>query len=132
MEKMYPLTFNFQKETGINFENYEIKGIDLVLIPSIPGRHTEKDREMQKYGLGKVQHIMKLIGPTIKNASMTYNSSSLGVIDQKFIRQLFFSFIPNQIDFKVENFKLIYPSSQYITEKTCGESQVLFLKKENF
>jgi hypothetical protein len=50
------------------------------LIPSIPGRHTIKDGSMKKFGMAKVKNVLKEIGPKIKKGSLTYNSSSLGVV----------------------------------------------------
>ena len=51
------------------------------MIPSIPGRHTIKDGSMKKFGMAKVKNVLKEIGPKIKKGSLTYNSSSLGVVE---------------------------------------------------
>lgn len=53
----------------------------VVLIPSIPGRYTVKDGMMKKFGMAKVKHILKDLGPKIKKGSLSYNTSSLGVVE---------------------------------------------------
>jgi hypothetical protein len=75
---------------------------------------------MKKYGMAKVKSIIKNIGPSIKKGSLCYNTSSLGSVDQNFLRQLYFSFLPNAESFSSSNIKIIYPSYKYITEQTCG------------
>jgi len=54
--------------------------VKVVLIPSIPGRHYLKDGQMKKYGIAKVKNVIQKVGPKIKNGTLTYSSSSLGVV----------------------------------------------------
>ncbi len=71
---------------------------------------------MKKYGMAKVKHIIKSLGPKYKSGTLTYNTSSLGLIDEKFLRQIYFSFLPYAEQFSFENYKIIYPTYKYITE----------------
>lgn len=59
---------------------YDFSEVKVVLIPSIPGRHSIKDGTMRKFGMAKVKSVLKEIGPKIKKGSLTYNTSSLGVV----------------------------------------------------
>jgi hypothetical protein len=56
---MMPKSFEFEKEMGIDFKKYEFVNIKVVLIPSIPGKHSLKDGEMNKYGMAKVKSVIK-------------------------------------------------------------------------
>jgi hypothetical protein len=116
----------------VDLSKYDFSNVSIVLIPSIPGRHTLKDGTMQLYGLAKVRHIMQSMGPKIKKGTLTYNTSSLGVVEQNFLSQIYKSFLPHAECFSSSSYKLIYPSYKYITEQTCGEASVLYLKKENY
>ena len=111
---------------------YDFSEVKVVLIPSIPGRHAQKDGPINKYGMAKVRSVMRKSGRKIKKGSVCYSTSSLGNVDQKFISQLYYSFLPGAESFSPSNFKVVYPSYKYITEQTCGEASVLFLKKENY
>lgn len=88
------------------------------MIPSLPGRHEGKMKEKQ--GINKLQNVMKKLKNKIKNPILTYSSTSLGVIDETFIRELFYSFCPSAGQFKPSNYRLVYPTSKYIQEETCG------------
>ncbi len=82
----------------------------MVLIPSIAGWYKEKDGEMDKYGMAKLKSVMKEIGPKIKKGTLSYNTSSLGVVEPNFLKQLYFSFLPHADCFSPANYKVIYPS----------------------
>jgi hypothetical protein len=56
----------------------------VILIPSVPGRF--KGSMMDKVGLGKVRKVMNKCTKQFKKPIMTYNSTSLGKLDEKFIR----------------------------------------------
>ena len=79
----------------MDLSKYDFSNVSIVLIPSIPGRHTLKDGTMQLYGLAKVRHIMQSMGPKIKKGTLTYNTSSLGVVEQNFLSQIYKSFLPH-------------------------------------
>lgn len=70
---------------------------------------------MKLYGMAKVKSVIQEIGPKIKKGTLTYNTSSLGVVEQNFLRQIYFSFLPNAESFSTSNYRLIYPSYKYIT-----------------
>lgn len=77
---MFPLNYSFEKEVGINLKNYDFSTVKIVLIPSVAGRFYLKDNDMKKYGIAKVKHVISNAGPKIKNGTLTYNTSSLGVV----------------------------------------------------
>jgi hypothetical protein len=49
---------------------------------------------MEKYGMAKLKSVMKEMGPKIKKGTLAYNTSSLGVVEPNFLKQLYFSFLP--------------------------------------
>lgn len=63
---------------------------------------------------------------------MTCNCTSLGKLDEKIIREVYFAFNPWVQQFNVKNFQLVYPTDSYIKNQTCREAGVLFLTKENY
>lgn len=75
---------------------------------------------------------MKKMGKKIKKPTLTYCSTSLGVIDETFVREMYFGFCPAATQFKLEKYRLIYPTQKYINTETCGQSQVLFLTEANY
>ncbi len=67
----------------------------VILIPTVPGRFKVEDNSINKIGIGKVKHIMKNYSKNKQiNPTLTYNSTSLGKLDENFIRQLYFAFAP--------------------------------------
>jgi tyrosyl-DNA phosphodiesterase-1 len=98
-------------------------------VPSIPGRHI--GNRMKELGIGKVEQVMKKYN-MIKDPIITYQSTSLGIVDRKLVEEIYFGFCPNEKNFSLEKFKLIYPTKQYIEEETGGQTQVLFLTSDNY
>jgi tyrosyl-DNA phosphodiesterase-1 len=82
--EMQPKGFNLLNEMKIDLGDYSFKGIDVVLIPSLPGRF--KGQYLDKVGIGKVKKIMKNCSIHFKKPIMTYNCTSLGKVDEKLIR----------------------------------------------
>jgi hypothetical protein len=68
-----------------------------VLIPTLPGRF--KGQFLEKVGIGKVKKVMNKCCLHFKKPVLTYNSTSLGKLDEKFIRELYFAFNPNIFQF---------------------------------
>lgn len=68
----------------------------------------------------------------VPNPMVTYNSTSLGIIDKQFVQQLFLSFCPKKEIFQAQKFRLVYPTKRYIEEETGGQAGVLFLTGENY
>jgi hypothetical protein len=60
----------------IDLNKYDFKGINVVLIPTLPGRF--KGQYLDKVGLGKLKKIMTRCNLHFKKPVMTYNSTSLG------------------------------------------------------
>lgn len=68
----------------LNLKDYSFKGIEVILIPSLPGRF--KGEFLNKVGIGKVKKIMNKCNLQLKKPMMTYNCTSLGKPDEKFVR----------------------------------------------
>jgi hypothetical protein len=77
---MFPSDYSFEKEVGIDLKKYDFSKVKVILIPSIMGRHYAKDNQMNKFGIAKVKNIIAKVGPKIRNGTLTYSSSSLGVV----------------------------------------------------
>lgn len=50
----------------------------------------------------------------MKNPVVTYQSTSLGVLDNQFIEELYLSFCPLKDILQQPKFRLIYPTKKYI------------------
>ena len=124
MKEMEPQS-NYFNDIGFNLSKYRISNIKVVLIPSTPGRH--QGEEMQRQGIIKLRRVMQKFNK-MKNPVLTYNSTSLGVIDYELTRTLYDCFSPNAKPFDLSKFRLIYPTLRYVQEETGGQAQVLFLK----
>lgn len=73
---MQPKGMEILKEMKIDLEKYSFKGINVILIPSLPGRF--KGGMQDKVGLGKVRKVMNRCTKQFKKPLITYNSTSLG------------------------------------------------------
>ena len=60
--------------------------------------------------MAKLKSVMKEMGPRIKKGTLAYNTSSLGVVEPNFLKQLYFSFLPYAESFSPSNYKVIFPS----------------------
>jgi hypothetical protein len=70
---------------------------------------------MQNYGMEKLKTVMKNLGPKIKKGSLSYNTSSLGLVENNFLKKLYFTFLPFAESFSPSNYKVIYPTYSYIS-----------------
>ena len=95
--RLMPNNLNYKDLIGINLDDYEYNDIDIVLIPSIPGRH--KFQYIDKFGHRKVASVLQKLGSHIdgkaRKLTLTYQTSSVGSLDKKFLSELLSSFIPN-------------------------------------
>lgn len=102
----------------------------MILIPSVPGTYSDEG----EFGLSKVRKF--LLAYTTKEAAireiMTCNTTSLGVVQEDFLKDIYRSFTPYvHKEPQLADIKLIYPSARYIREKTCGAAETLFLTEAN-
>jgi len=142
--KIIPKWINHNDLLGFSFDEYYITGIDVVMIPSIPGRHYEKD--FDKYGHRKIAYALrKTIKPkhfrqNNKKWVLTYQATSLSSLDEKFLLELASSFLPdfctiealraNKITQKEgssplyevlkDRIKVIYPTKDYVENSKDG------------
>lgn len=107
LNSLVPADKNYQTVFGINLNDYEIKGIDVVLIPSVNGRH--KEENFQKYGLQRISTILQ--GFTQDSAEkwkkkdlvVTYQTTSVGNLDEKYLQEFLASVLPHYAN--VQDFK---------------------------
>jgi len=128
----------------IDLDDFLFENIDIILIPSFPGRHKDS-----KYGLAKIRKIIKTIEPEIyqKNEEyfLTYQTSSLGMIDTGFLSDVCYGFLPNFPEEKEKNaeiykdlsknVKVIYPTKKYVLEESYAGAEFahpLLLSEKNY
>ena len=128
----------------IDLEEYQFDNIDVILIPSFPGRHKDS-----KYGLNRVKKILETVEPEIykKNEEyvITYQTSSLGTIDSGFINDICYAFLPtfsdeNQMKNGMykdlsKHVKVIYPTNKYVVEESYAGPEFahpLLLTEKNY
>ena len=83
LAKILPKQIDFQKELELRLDDYEIKGVNIRLVTSIPG--TYKGDNYHKHGSLRV---MKIVSEELakggfepfKNPVVTYQTTSLGDI----------------------------------------------------
>jgi hypothetical protein len=64
---------------------------------------------------------------------MTCNTTSIGVMQADFLKDIYHSFNPfNHKETQVADMRLIYPTGKYIREETVGAAETLFLTEENY
>lgn len=66
------------------------------------------------------------------NPTLTYETTSLGVIEKNFIQDLYLSFCPKKSITQEIKFRLVYPTKKYIEQETGGQASVLFLTAQNW
>lgn len=88
--------------------------MEVILIPSLSGRH--QNSAMASMGLEKLKRAVKTKQTTYKsNPIVTYNSTSLGKLDEDFIREMYISCCPTLKIFGSEpKLRLVYPTKSYI------------------
>lgn len=98
----FPDKQDYKNLLEINIDDYYISDIDIVLIASVPGRHSGED--IEKYGHRRVGSVLKKIGfvnpettSRDKKHILTYQTSSIGNLDEKFLREILSSFLPNYL-----------------------------------
>ena len=139
-------TQNYKDLLEINIDDYLISDIDIVLIASIPGRHAGED--IEKYGHKRVASVLNKIGfvdPVAmksKKHVLTYQTSSVGNLDEKFLKEILSSFLPNYItvdelvagkkpkgkkggvnlgqDLASNRVRVVFPSREYIENSIEG------------
>ncbi len=141
---LMPNRLKYTELLDVNIDDYYISDIDIVLIPSVPGRH--KDQDFDKYGHRRVGAIINKLYPSVaptkkKKYFLTYQSSSIGALDEKFFREILSSFIPGYMslddlknekklskkasgipsdDSATKRVRLIFPSKDYVENCTEG------------
>lgn len=109
IQSLMPNKTNYKTLLEINIDDYYISDIDIVLIPSIPGRFTGSD--LDRFGHRRVASVLQKIGFSApvgskpRNYALTYQTSSIGNLDEKFLKEVLTSFLPNYLtpeDLKAE------------------------------
>ena len=80
-----PVKDHYSSVIDINIDDYFISDIDIVLIPTIPGRHSGLD--IDKYGYRKVNTVLQRLVPKLENPVLTYQTSSVGNLSEQFFRE---------------------------------------------
>lgn len=109
---MQPYGFNVLKEMNISLAMYSFKNVKAILIPSLAGRF--KGKHMDKVGLGKIRKVLKDFNIKMQNPTLTVNCTSLGKLDEKFVRDVYSSFCPSSGLMDMSRFRLVFPTEAYI------------------
>ena len=142
LNNLMPGNIQYTNFLDFNLDNYEVKNIDIALIPSIPGRHRDKD--LEKQGHRKIAHLLKKyipksIGHLREKRVITYYTTSLGNFTEKCLKEFLSSIFPNfaSIDelrgekrYKkaliptgkdlVKLVKVVYPTKKYVEKSVNG------------
>lgn len=143
MNKIIPKNITNPK-TFLKFDldDYVFENIDIILIPSYPGRHIKNST----YGLAKIRNIIKTLNPEVYQREeyvLTYQTSSLGTIDSGFLSDIAYGFLPNYSEEGnrklyediSNNVKVIYPTDTYITDESYAGpdfAHPLLLSEKNY
>ncbi|EGR30196.1 tyrosyl-DNA phosphodiesterase family protein, putative [Ichthyophthirius multifiliis] len=124
VNRMMPDNVKYQNLLKIDLEEYDYSEVKIILLSNVPGRHLN----IQKHGLGKLNAIINAFGQQNKQKIITYESSTLGNIDNKFLNEFYKSVNLASCDFQknskenikdIQNqFKVIFPTKKYICQDT--------------
>mmetsp|Transcript_15066 Transcript_15066/g.12777 ORF Transcript_15066/g.12777 Transcript_15066/m.12777 type:complete len:290 (-) Transcript_15066:398-1267(-) len=146
VQALMPNKMKYTEVLDLNLDDYYYSGIDIILIPSLPGRH--KEEKFDLYGHRKVGQIIKKLYPKVapktkKKYILTYQTSSVGSYDEKFFKEILASFLPNYMsldelksekkyakkksgiefssgDAPSSRVRMIFPSKDYVENCTEG------------
>ncbi len=145
LNHIMPSSVQYTNLLDFNLDHYVISNIDVVLIPSTPGRF--RDRDMEKQGHRKIASILKKcvpkpVNPVKEHRILTYYTSNVGNANEKFLKELLSSIFPNFItidELKAEKrykkiltftgsdlfrrIRIVYPTKKYIQASTEGPTQ---------
>ena len=98
LNNLMPGNVQYTNFLDFNLDNYAISNIDIVLIPSMPGRYRDKD--LEKQGHRKIAHILKKyipkpVGLQREKRVLTYYTTSLGNFTEKVLKEFLSSIFPN-------------------------------------
>lgn len=144
IKEIIPKKIDFKSFTKINLDDYIFDNIEVILIPSFPGRHSDN-----LYGLSKVRNLIQTLNTNVYKQEeeyvITYQSSSLGQLDSNFISDICYAFLPNCIGKDqalnkiytdiTKNVKVIYPTEKYVADESYAGpdfAQPLFLSEKNY
>ena len=96
LRSIMPLKIDYKSILKLDLNDYIISNIDIILLPSLPGRY--RDQAMTKYGIGKVNYILGKFpcqGISKTNRKIVnYQSTSIGQIDEKYLGEFAASILP--------------------------------------
>ncbi len=156
LQSIMPDKIKYTELLGFNIKDYFISDIDIVLVPSLPGRF--RDGDFDKYGHRRIGTIIKKLLPVPskekpKKWTVTYQTSSLGSITEKYVKEFLGSILPNYItleQLKAESkhkggitpsgetlfkrLRIVYPTKNYVESSIDGPEYAgcLLLNSENF
>lgn len=91
-----PLKIDYKSILKFDLNDYVFENIDVILIPSVTGRY--RDQSINKYGIGKIKHMLEKFPCQISSKPnrkiITYQSSSIGKVDEKYIGEFTASVLP--------------------------------------
>jgi len=154
LQSMMPIKIDYATFLDFNLDDYYISGIDIVLVPSLPGRF--RDGDFDRYGHRRIGAVVKqmLSKPTKpKKWVVTYQTSSMGSLNEKYVKEFLSSILPNYIsleqlkaeskykggitpsgDTLFKRLRIVYPTKDYVENCTEGPAYAgcLLLNSENF
>jgi len=148
-----PIKIRYPDLIGIDIDDYLISDIDIILIPSVPGKYSGK--EFEQYGHSKIGAMVRKFYPCEpENRSfrpqkhqITYQTSSVGNFTEDLFKELLSSFLPfyktvdqlreeaiegdivynSAADKPSKRVKVIYPTKEYVESCIAGQEHAICL-----
>ena len=156
VQHIMPNKIKYTEILGFNLDDYYFSDIDIVLIPSLPGRF--RDGDLDKYGHRKIGSVIKKLIPKPnkekpKKWTITYQTSSMGSITEKYVKEFLASVLPHYItldqlkaeskykggitpsgDTLLKRLRIVYPTKDYVQNCLEGPqySGCLLLSPDNY
>lgn len=154
VQSLMPIKIQYPELIGIDIDDYLISGIDIILIPSVPGKYSGK--EFERYGHSKIGAMVRKFYPCEPNNpnnyllpkkhQVTYQTSSVGNFSEDLFRELLSSFLPNYLSLDQlkeeagqgdiiydsvnkpsKRVKVIYPTKEYVESCIAGQENAICL-----
>ena len=96
VQAIMPSKMDYKSILKFDLNDYVYENIDVILIPSVMGRY--RGPSMNKYGIGKIKYVLEKLPCQVNRKPnrkiITYQTSSIGQADEKYIEEFTASVLP--------------------------------------